>query len=76
MQNQQDFLNTAMQTLGLSPEEFCIRFGCPRRTLDRWLLASTDPNACLMSDEMWSLVRELLAHQKSKPLGDKLKTSD
>jgi hypothetical protein len=66
MKTQQIFLRSAMQDMGASPDDFCIRIGCTRKTLDRWLLPSDDKLYAPMDDGVWALVREIQSYSKSK----------
>lgn len=72
---QQEFLRSAMVTLGkliredgksLTREEFAKRLGCASRTLDKWLLPSGSNDHRKMEETIWTLVREILAHEKLK----------
>ncbi|WP_230182695.1 hypothetical protein [Aquabacterium sp. CECT 9606] len=70
--NQQDFLRQAMQELGelhgfaraITREEMCERLGCPVKTFDKWMLASS--NGREMPSTMWNHVREILQHDRLK----------
>lgn len=66
MTTQQDFLRAAMTELGLKREDFAQRLGCPKRTLDKWLLPSTSKDNRTMDEAMWKFVREVLAHERLK----------
>lgn len=66
MTNQQDFLRAAMAELNMTRDKFCVRLGCARRTLDKWLLPSTSKDFRSMEETVWVLVREILAHESLK----------
>jgi hypothetical protein len=66
-QTQQEFLQAAMDELKLGREAFAERIGCPSTTFKKWM---ADPGAVANHREMpsiaWSLVREVLAHERLK----------
>jgi hypothetical protein len=66
MTAQRDFLLSAMEELGLTQELFAARLGCEQRSLDRWLMLSTSIDYREMDRSTWGLVREIMAHEKSK----------
>ena len=63
---QQEFLQAAMATLGMTRGEFATRLGCAKRTLDKWLLPDTSNDYRTMNETIWSLIREILEHEKLK----------
>jgi DNA-binding transcriptional regulator YiaG len=63
---QQEFLREAMAQLGMKRAAFCARLGCAERTLDKWLLPSTSKDFRNMNEMAWTLLREILAHEKLK----------
>jgi len=66
-QSQQEFLRDAMVVLGnITREAFAKRLGCSQRTLDKWLLPNDSNDHREMDGVVWSLVREILAHEKLK----------
>lgn len=64
--NQQDFLREAATSLGLTQKGFADRMGAPWSTFEKWLLPKESPNAREMPQIAWTLVREILAHEKLK----------
>lgn len=66
MATQQEFLLAAMDELGLTQERFASRLGCEQRTLEKWLLPTASGGHREMDATVWSLVREILAHEKLK----------
>ena len=74
MTTQQEFLRAAMAELGgLTREAFSKRLGCAQRTLDKWLLPSDSNDHRVMDETIWTLVREILAHEKLKAKHEKLR---
>lgn len=63
---QQDFLREAATTLGLTQKGLAQRMGAPWPTFEKWLLPKDSPNAREMPQIAWTLVREILAHEKLK----------
>jgi transcriptional regulator with XRE-family HTH domain len=61
---QSEFLQSAMTSLGMTRDEFAARLGCPRRTLDKWLLPESSNDHRGMPEVVWTLVREILANEK------------
>jgi hypothetical protein len=61
---QSEFLQSAMTPLGMTRDEFAARLGCPRRTLDKWLLPESSNDHRVMPEVVWTLVREILANEK------------
>jgi len=59
-QSQQDFLRGAMQTLGMTRDEFGKRFSVPRSTLDKWLSPEGSKEHRGMPDIAWAYIREVL----------------
>jgi len=72
---QQEFLRSAMTELDMTRDMFCVRLGCARRTLDKWLLPSTSNDFRTMEETIWVLVREILAHESLKTALKKSKKS-
>lgn len=68
MSTQQEFLCSAMSELGMSRDAFCARLGCAGRTLDKWLLPNDSKDHRDMDGAVWTLVREMVAHEKSNQL--------
>lgn len=66
MSTQQEFLRSAMTELNMTRDAFCERLGCARRTLDKWLLPASSNDFRNMDETIWTLVREILAHEKLK----------
>lgn len=66
MDNQQNFLRSAAETLGLTQKALAARMGAPWPTFEKWLLPSDRANAREMPGIAWTLVREILAHEKLK----------
>lgn len=64
--SQQEFLREAMLELGMTRGAFCVRLGCASRTLDKWLLPSSSKDFRNIDETIWTLVREILAHEKLK----------
>src|ERR1700739_3436844 len=62
LMTQSDFLQSAMSDLGMTRDGFAARLGCPRRTLDKWLLPETSNDHRPMPEVVWTLVREILAN--------------
>lgn len=75
MTTQQVFLRAAMAELDMTRDVFCVRLGCARRTLDKWLLPSTSKDFRSMEETIWVLVREILAHEALKTSLKKSKKS-
>lgn len=69
---QNDFLQSAMATLGMTRDAFASRLGCARRTLDKWLLPESSNDHRPMPETVWNLVREILAHEKLKAKVEKM----
>lgn len=63
---QQEFLREAATTLGVTQKGLAARMGAPWATFEKWLLPSESPNSREMPQIAWSLVREILAHEKLK----------
>lgn len=63
---QQDFLRDAMFELGLTREAFAKRIGAPWETFKKWLLPADSGGSREMPAIAWSLVREVLAHERLK----------
>lgn len=63
---QNEFLQSAVASLEMTRDEFAVRLGCPRRTLDKWLLPETSNDYRPMPEVVWTLVREILANEKLK----------
>lgn len=64
---QQEFLQDAMTRLGLGREAFAERIGCPLATFKKWVgPADSAANSREMPAAAWSLVREVLAHERLK----------
>lgn len=63
---QSEFLQSAMGELGMTRDAFAARLVCPRRTLDKWLLPESSNDHRAMPEVVWTLVREILAHEKLK----------
>lgn len=59
----------------MTRDMFCVRLGCARRTLDKWLLPSTSNDFRTMEETIWVLVREILAHESLKTALKKSKKS-
>ena len=70
---QQEFLRESMNQLNLSRDAFARRLGCARRSLDKWLLPDNSNDFREMGEPIWSLVREILAHEKLKQQVEYLK---
>ena len=56
----------------MTRDEFAARLGCPRRTLDKWLLPATSNDHRPMPEVVWTLVREILANQNLKSKVERL----
>lgn len=69
---QNEFLQAAMSELSMTRDAFCARLGCPRRTLDKWLLPESSNDHRAMPEVVWNLVREILAHEKLKQKVERL----
>lgn len=67
-----EFLQSAIAHLGMTRDEFSTRLGCPRRTLDKWLLPETSNDHRLMPEVVWTLVREVLTNEKLQAKVQKL----
>jgi hypothetical protein len=67
--NQQDFLREAATSLGLTQKGLSQRMGAPWATFEKWLLPKESPNSREMPQIAWTLVREILAHEKLKAQG-------
>lgn len=67
-QTQQDCLMDAMRRLGMTPESFAKRLGLSTSAmLHKWLAPTDAKNQYHeMPDVVWSLVREILAHEDLK----------
>lgn len=63
---QSEFLQAAIGELKLTRDAFSIRLGCPRRTLDKWLLPESSNDHRPMPEVVWTLVREIQAHETLK----------
>jgi len=63
---QQDFLRDAMLELGLTREAFAKRIGAPWETFKKWLLPAESGGSREMPAIAWSLVLEVLAHERLK----------
>lgn len=63
---QQEFLREAAASLGLTQEGMAKRMGAPWPTFSKWLLPRESPNAREMPQIAWTLVREILDHEKLK----------
>lgn len=74
MSTQQEFLRGAMAELDMTRAAFAVRIGCPGRTLDKWLLPATSKDCRPMPENLWILVREVLAHEALKKKVLKAKT--
>lgn len=72
-QNQQEFLKQAMQELGLKREDFARRLRVSWDTFRRWPMAADTDGTREMSPTAWSLVREVLEHEKLKKEHEELK---
>ena len=65
--SQQQFLQSARHRLGLTWGEFADRLGTPRATLAKWAAPATSrSNYRPMPPNIWSQVREVLAHEALK----------
>lgn len=63
---QQEFLREAMAELGLTRQAFAERIGAPWETFKKWLLPAESGGRREMPTVAWSLVREVLAHERLK----------
>lgn len=63
---QSEFLQSAMSELTMSRDAFAVPLGRPRWALDKWLLPQSSNDHRAMSEVVWTLVREILAHEKLK----------
>ena len=72
MSTQQEFLHSAMEGLNMTRDAFCGRLGCARRTLDMWLLPAVSKDFSNMDETIWTLVREILAHEKLKVVAGRM----
>lgn len=63
---QQEFLREAMAELGLTRQAFAERIGAPWETFKKWLLPAESEGSREMPAVAWSLVREVLAHERLK----------
>lgn len=63
---QQEFLREAMAELGLTRQAFAGRIGAPWETFKKWLLPAESEGSREMPAVAWSLVREVLAHERLK----------
>lgn len=64
---QQEFLLDAMVELKLSREAFAERIGCPWTTFKKWMASpEAVSNYRDMPTTAWSLVREVMAHERLK----------
>lgn len=70
---QQDFLRDAMLELGMTREAFAKRIGAPWETFKKWLLPAESGGSREMPAIAWSLVREVLEHERLKRECDALK---
>ena len=66
MTTQQDFLRSAIAKLGMTRAQFAKRIGCPVATMNKWLLPVDSNQGRVMSEAIWVLVREVLAHEVLK----------
>lgn len=66
MTTQQVFLRAAMAELAMTRAVFAKRLGCPVKTLNNWLLPATSGEGRQMPETVWTLVREILAHEALK----------
>ena len=55
-----------MLELGLTREAFAKRIGAPWETFKKWLLPAESGSSREMPAIAWSLVREVLAHERLK----------
>jgi transcriptional regulator with XRE-family HTH domain len=63
---QQEFLREAMLELGLTRESFAKRIGAPWETFKKWLLPAESGGNREMPAIAWSLVREVIEHERLK----------
>jgi uncharacterized protein (DUF2267 family) len=73
-QTQQEFLKNAMGELRLNRKDFAQRIGAPWDTFRRWLMASDADGTREMPPVAWSLIREVLEHERLKIEHGKLKS--
>ena len=66
IENQQAFLRSAAETLGLTRKALAARMGAPWATYEKWLLPAGSTNSREMPQIAWTLVREILANEKLK----------
>jgi hypothetical protein len=71
---QQGFLRDAMLELGLTREAFAKRIGAPWETFKKWLLPAESAGSREMPAIAWSLVREVLEHERLKQECETLRT--
>lgn len=64
--NQQEFLHAAMAELGLTRPAFAARIGAPWETFRKWMLPTEAGGAREMPSIAWSLVNEVLEHERLK----------
>jgi len=63
---QQEFLRQAMDTLGMTREQFAERIGTKKRGLDNWLLPSDSKESRAMPEMAWKFIQEILQHHKER----------
>lgn len=63
---QQDFLRQAMDTMGMTREQFAERIGAKKRGLDNWLLPSDSKEFRAMPEMAWKFIREILQNHHEK----------
>jgi len=63
---QQAFLRHAMDTLGMTRDQFAERIGASRRRLDTWLLPSDSTGFRELDSMAWKFVREILGAGEGK----------
>ena len=63
---QQAFLRHAMETLGMTRDQFAERIGASRRRLDTWLLPSDSTGFRELDSMAWKFVREILGVDEEK----------
>jgi len=63
---QQKFLRQAMETLGMTREQFAERIGAKKRGLDNWLLPSDSKEFRAMPEMAWKFIREILQHNQER----------
>jgi len=71
---QQEFLRDAMIELGLTRDSFAKRIGAPWETFKKWLLPTESGGNREMPAIAWSLVREVLEHERLKREYEELRT--